>query len=321
MTAEAKQFIKSTFSAFIIAGLGYYLWQNWDSFYAAFDASWYHIVGLTLCVFATWIINCLQNYLLLRQIGVRIKFWENLVLQTALVLGNHLPMRFGSLIRMRYLKKEYGLQYITSAGITGARVVILLIYSVIFGCIGLVGLNLSDTYLVWTLIILLTAIAALAVGLRYALVTGKGESTNFFLKKLTKFLAAWDTLHSHPILFWQISGLVVMQFIVLCSRLSISFDTINITLSPWVLLVMAPATRLISFLSLTPGNLGLREGMLGAISLASGHSVNSGVFAGALDRAVLLACALIFGSIPLVYFWIKSMRSNPSSLTGSGSFE
>jgi hypothetical protein len=88
-----------------------------------------------------------------------------MMLQVAMVLGNHLPMRLGSLIRMRYLKKEYGLQYITSAGITGARVVILLIYSVIFGCIGLVGLDLSDTYLVWTLIILLTAIVALAFGL------------------------------------------------------------------------------------------------------------------------------------------------------------
>jgi uncharacterized membrane protein YbhN (UPF0104 family) len=319
--AKAKRFIKNAISFIIIAGLGYYLWQNWDAFYAVFDASWYHIVGLILCVFATWTINCLQNHMLLRQVGIRIKFWENMILQTAMVLGNHLPMRLGSLIRMRYFKKVYGLQYTKFAGIAWARTLILLIATAILGCIGLAGLNLSETSLIWILILLLSAIVAMAFGLRVVLVSKKGESNKPTLKKFGEFMAAWETIQSHPILFWQISGLVILQFITFCLRLSISFDTIDIALSPWILLIMVPTTRLISFLSLTPGNLGLREGMFGAISFASGYDFHDGIFAGALDRAVLLACAIIFGSVPLAYVWIKSMHYYPSSLTGNGSFE
>lgn len=71
-------------------------------------------------------------------------------------------------------------------------------------------------------------------------------------------------------------------------------------------------TTLISFLSLTPGNLGLREWAIGIISFASGVDFHNGIFAGTLDRAILMAITFILGSGSLAYVWnrIETAESN-----------
>lgn len=312
MNASFKKFVKNIVSLAIVAGLGYYLFRNWDTFQAAFDASWYHILGLVFCVLTTWLLNCLQSLLLLRQIGVMVGFWENMMLQLGMVLGNHLPMRLGSLIRMRYFKRVHGLEYMQFVGIAGVRSVVILLYSAILGSIGLIGLKLSEYSLIWALFGAILFVLLITLGSYLIKLFQERQPKNAFLRnRLSEFLTAFEIIQRRPILFWQISGLVLMQFATFCMRLSISFDAIHVDLSPWVLLIMAPTTTLISFLSLTPGNLGLREWMIGVISLASGNDFSSGIFAGTVDRAVLLACTFIFGPAPLVFIWIRTTRQMP----------
>lgn len=301
---------KNLISVFIIAGLAYYLWENWDTFYATFDASWSQIMGLVSCIIMTWLINCLQSFLLYRHAGINVKFWENFIIQIAAIMGNYLPMRLGSLIKMRYFKKVYGLEYIKFVGVAGIRILIILMYCTVLSSIGLIGLKLPQYVFVWILLGILNTIIFIVIGSKLIKLSYRLDLKNKFIKtKIYEFLTAFEIIRSRPILFCQMSGLVMMQFATLAYRLSISFDIINVELSPWVLLILAPTTSIIQFLILTPGNLGLREWLIGVISYISGYNFSSGIFAGSVDRAILMMCTFILGSGPLVYVWIRATRN------------
>ena len=301
---------KNLISVFIIAGFAYYLWGNWDTFYATFDASWYQIMGLVSCILMTWLINCLQSFLLYRHAGINIKFWENFIIQIAAIMGNYLPMRLGSLIKMRYFKKVYGLEYLKFIGVAGIRILIILLYCTVLSSIGLIGLKLPQYVIVWILLGILNTLIVIVIGSRLIKRLYRLDLKNKFIKtKIYEFTTAFEIIRSRPILFCQMSGLVMMQFATLAYRLSISFDIINVELSPWVLLILAPTTSLIQFLILTPGNLGLREWLIGALSYLSGYNFSSGIFAGSVDRAILMMCTFILGSGPLVYVWIRATRN------------
>lgn len=305
MKITIKGVIKNLFSIFIIGGLGFYLWKHWEIFNSTLDASWHHIYGLVACILMMWILNNIQVLLLLRQVGVKIGFWENMFLLIAMILGNYLPMRMGSLLRMQYLKQVHGLQYIKFGGIIAVRTLVLFISTGVLGCIGLIGLRFSGFPFNVYLLCVFISMVIISLGACLIPVPRAEKSDNFLLKLWSDLLSAFETIQSRPFLLCQVLGLVLLQFTVLAIRLNITFDAIQIELSPWILLILAPMTTLIAFLSLTPGSLGLREWVIGFISIASGIDFSTGIFAGTLDRAILMACTFIFGFISLAYLWFR----------------
>ncbi|MFC1881139.1 YbhN family protein [Thermodesulfobacteriota bacterium] len=298
-----KRIVRFCISFIIIGGLIYYLWRHWDTFYIAIDASWYHILSLALCILVTWVLSSCQFLLFLRKTGLEVGFWENMLLFIATALGNYLPMRFGSLLRMRYFKQAHGLRYGKFGGIMGVRTLILLISTGILGCIGMVGLNLSGFSLNVTVLAIFISMVVISLCAYLIPAPRLKNPENFFLKVWSDLFAGLRLIQSQPVLLWQVVVLVLMQMAMLAIRLYITFSAIQVELSPWALLVLAPSTVLISFLSLTPGNLALREWAIGLISLAAGLDFSSGIFAGTLDRAVLLACIFFFGSVSLIYIY------------------
>jgi len=301
MNQRAKPFFRNSVSIVIIGGLVYYVWKHWSVFNATLDASWYHVVGLVLCIVVTLVLNSCQVLLLLRALGVKIGFWENTFVFIAMLLGNYLPMRMGSVLRMHYFKKVHGLQYVKFGGVIGVRILILLISTGILGCIGMMGSRLSGGPFNVILLCIFASMTLLPLGACMIPARGVQNPKNLFWRVWSDFLSAFETMRSNPLLLVQIVGLILIQFAMLATRLYISFDAIQVELSPWVFLILAPMTTLISFLSLTPGNLGVREWAIGFLALASGIDFQGGIFAGTLDRSVLMACTLVFGSGSLVY--------------------
>jgi hypothetical protein len=225
-----------------------------------------------------------------------------------MILGNYLPMRLGSVIRMRYFKKIHDLEYGRFVGITGVRTLILLFFSCLFVGIGLIWLKGSEPVVIWAFLGLLLGIMVVSAGALLIPTYGVDEPKNFFTRVLADFFSGFSILRSCPRLFWQLGGLVVVQFLMLAIRLRISFETIDVELTPSLLLILAPATTLVAFLSLTPGNIGLREWTIGVVAMASGLDFASSVFAATLDRGVLLACTFICGPGPLAYVWLRTTR-------------
>ena len=305
MNLTFKSVVRNLVSTFIILGLAFYLWKHWEIFNTTLDASWRHVYRLVACIFIGWILNSIQVLLLLRQFGIKIGFWENMFLLIAMTLGNYLPMRVGSFLRMQYLKKVHDFQYIQFGGILAIRILILIISTGILGCIGMIGLRVSGSPFNMYLFCLFISMLIISLGVYLIPVPRTEKSDNFLIKLWSDLLLMFETIQSRPFLLCQVLGLVLLQFVVFAFRLSITFDAVHVELSLWILLLLAPMTTLIEFLSLTPGSLGLREWAIGFISVASGIDFSNGIFAGTLDRAILMSCTFIFGGASLAYVWFR----------------
>ena len=79
--------------------------------------------------------------------------------------------------------------------------------------------------------------------------------------------------------------------------------------SPWIFLLIAPLVSILGLLALLPGgNIGLREGIIGYVTMVSGYDFNSGFFGGTIDRAILLCLTFLFGTISVIYIWFRTKR-------------
>ena len=132
---------------------------------------------------------------------------------------------------------------------------------------------------------------------------------------LGRFLSGFVSIRQQPRIAAFVLILLLCQFVLLSVRLHISFEVMGIPLSPWALLLLAPTATLMAFLTLTPGNLGLREWIIGVISVAAGYQFDGAVFAGVVDRAVLMGVTFVFGAVGLSYLLLRLGRSNDSRQT------
>jgi uncharacterized membrane protein YbhN (UPF0104 family) len=308
--------LRGLLSLALVAWLGYYLYANWDLFSASADVSRYHLAALAVCILATWVINSLQVLLLLRMEHIHVGFWENLLVQTATLLANYVPMRIGTILRFRYFKKVHGLEYTRLGGIAGLRLLILVSATGLLGTVGLLGYWLSGDLLVnrllWVLFLGMLCVPAATYLLAIRRFRLPGGRTGVVLGL---FLSGFVSIRQQPRVAWFVLGLLLCQFVLLAIRLYISFDALQVQLSPWVLLLLAPTATLFAFLTITPGNLGLREWVIGVLSLAAGYQFDGAVFAGVIDRAVLMGCTFAFGAVGLVYLQLRLNRAGRGNQT------
>ena len=113
---------------------------------------------------------------------------------------------------------------------------------------------------------------------------------------------------------WSL-GLVVLQFGILTARLSVAFDVIQHRPVWWVYFFLSPVATILSFINITPGNLGLHEWLIGILSAGVGADYAAGIFAAAVDRAVLVAMTLVVGGLAsaLVAVRLGQHTADPAS--------
>lgn len=314
MTQPVIAILRTLFSVLIAAWLAYYLATHWDIFRDSLDASPGQLGLLAACVLITWVLNSLQVLFLLRLEGVRPGFWENILVQCGTQLGNYIPMRIGTVLRFRYFKKLHGLEYTRFGGIAGVRLVILVTAAGLLGTTGMLGFSLVDgravNGILWVLFSGMIAIPLVAwyISVRH-LSLPEGRAGEF----LKKFLSGFLSIRAQPRIAVFVLLLLLGQFAALWVRLYVSFAVLQVELSPWVLVMLAPMTTLFAFLTITPGNLGLREWLIGVMSVAAGYQFEGAVFAGVVDRAVLMGCTFFFGAFGLAFLLIRLRNAHSIS--------
>jgi hypothetical protein len=283
-----------------VALVGYVLWfvlDHREVFTERFDGTRRHAVLLACGILATWIVNSLQTLLPLRELGVRVGFWENLLLTLAATFGNYLPMRAGTMLRMQYVKSVYGVGYLRYGGILGARALLLLWAAGVVGWCGAAGLTLTQHTVRLEVFVLFTSILGIGVA-PFLCPLEKVLPTHGVVGRAAAEVAEAVVLirRNRRMTAWYL-GLVFVQFGILTARLMVAFDVMNQHPTVWVYCFLSPIATILSFVSITPGNLGLREWLIGVLSAGAGIDYALGLFAAALDRVVLIAMTFSIGAL------------------------
>jgi len=303
--------LQNLLGAAIVLGFLWYLWLHRSRFAAVLDVSIFDLGLLTLLALFTKLATSTQAYVLYRASGIEIGFFENLVLALATHFGNYLPMRFGTLLRARYLKAAHGLRYARFGGISTVRTLLVVIATGLFGLGGTVGVALLGGRLSVELLASFGALAALPLAALGWRPPKRRAEPGRLLRIWYDFSDGLTRLRSQPGVSLQVMGLVLVEYASLSTRFLIASHAMGAQVSISMLVLLAPLAALANSTALTPGGFGARETLMGYVTYATGTSFAEGAFVGALDRAVLLGIDAVGGTGSFLRIWTR-IRAAPA---------
>jgi uncharacterized membrane protein YbhN (UPF0104 family) len=301
-----RQLVSVLLSVFLIGYLAWFVQQNFAEMRAALQGSTWQIAGIAVCILISWLSMNMQVLLPIREMGFRVGFMENFAVTMAGTLANYTPIRLGTIIRLNYYKRVHGLGYVRFGGILGVRFLLMIVAAGVLGVVGSAGLlaegHVTALSVIWFFAILaLGGIAIFLIPERW--VPKVHRKIDLLVAEL---ISGAKVVRRHPSTAVMYMVLLGINFAALAGELYLSFAVIGVYVPAWTYLLLAPVTALGVVISLTPGNLGLREALIGLIGAAAEVNFGHGMLAGTVDRTVLLALTIVLGAVGLVYAIIRS---------------
>jgi uncharacterized membrane protein YbhN (UPF0104 family) len=301
----------------LVVWLIWYLASRWHQMQAVVHVSWGHLLGTALGVLLTWTLMSLQGQILLRALGARLGFFEHLLLMLSSILVNYLPVRLGPVLRFHYLRSRHSLPMAHFGSLLGLRAILLV------GSCGFAGLVAAilqrargtappDAKLLWIFGgLCLAALAALWLPLP------QWQGDHRLARLWTDLLEGVQMIRSRPALVLQVLALMFGQILLVAGRFAFTYDSVQLQLPAEVLVQVAALAAIVNLLALTMGSLGLREAVIGFATEAAGFDFAGGLFAGVVDRVVLMALAYSLGAVGLLYVW-RRLRNGGDGSTPAG---
>lgn len=296
--------LKRLLALLIVAGFFWYLWEHRTDLLKTLDASPWQMLGIVALIFGGWLAAGLQAATLYRALRLPLRVTESVLLTAAGGFGNYMPMRAGTLVRALYLKEVHGLAFARFGGVTGLRTLLTLIAAGAAGLLGIAMIALRDGgrgSLGLTLLFLVLVVAPMLLML-LPVPTWPGASGRI-RRMAHNFSGAYDTLRRQPLVGLGVVLLALAQYLLIGLRFVISGAAVGADMDLLVVMMMAPLAALMQFVSITPGGIGLREAVMGYVSMSLGYSFAEGVYIGAVDRAMLLAVTGLFGGASFARLW------------------
>ena len=297
----------------VIAWLAYYLFSRRETLGAAVDADLPHLAGTGALILVTWGLMSVQATLLLRALGAPVGYGEHMVLQLASNLVNYLPVRLGPVLRIHYLKSVHGLELARFGSAVGIRAILLVLACGFTGLSSEVAGAVRGEPVSPALLSIFGGLTAAAGG-AFLMPLPRFAARSGALARLWRDLADGVALaRARPRLLVLVLVLIGLQLLAVAARLGITFDTVSFAATPVLALKVASLAALVNLLAFTMGSLGLREAVIGYATAASGFDFSTGVFAGVVDRAMLLALTYPLGLLGLAFVSSRLRRARGSS--------
>lgn len=258
-------------------------------------------------------VNGFINLLFYRGLGVALSLHEGIGLAAINTLANQLPFAGGVIAKGVYLKRKYQLTY---TRYFSATVALYVCFVVLNGIIGLVILSK------WMVLDQITIPLLLPLGfagmagciLTFWIPTDIVHLTPQKLRqRFARLLDGWTVLRQDFVLLGKLVGVQSVMTLLLGGRLWISFHALSqgITITQCVLL--SAATILTRLVSITPGGLGIREGIIAGVAVILGFEWGVSIVAVGLDRLISTAVIIVLGTIYTFILSKKATRTNPDA--------
>jgi uncharacterized membrane protein YbhN (UPF0104 family) len=291
----------------VLAIFAVYLATNFERYREIFNlslAALLAIVGLTLVLFA---INGLINTWLYRSLAAPINYCEGLGLGLINTLANQLPFAGGLIVKSVYLKRRYQLAYRDFFSATLALYVCFVAANGGVGLLVLAYLALATgdggPPLLWAgFAAMLLSLSVLWIPLaRLTFLPAR-------LRQLVpQIMAGWWVLSKNLPLTGALVAIQILSAALMAGRFWLAFRALSQQVSLAQCLLFSAATVLTQLVSIAPGGLGVREGIVAGMALLLGFDPGVSAVAAGLDRLISTALVLFLGG--LATYWLgKSVQ-------------
>jgi uncharacterized membrane protein YbhN (UPF0104 family) len=229
------------------------------------------------------------------QLGTRLRFvdWYGLSMVTNL-LGLVTPARGDAILAGAYLKRRYSLPVSRFLGTVYANAVLLAIVLSVEGLIALLAIERSQglsSPVVWIAV----AVPGLAAGLLGIGSPGMVRWRGWLGDRLRAALGGWEAIRQNSRALAASGLLTFLGTVCFTFWTWTAFRALHLDVGFAALVLTSVVGQLAAYVNLTPGNLGIREALLGFTTGALGIGFAEGVAVTLLQRAVSTVLFLVVG--------------------------
>jgi uncharacterized membrane protein YbhN (UPF0104 family) len=236
---------------------------------------------------------------MLKRLDVREPFGEGFLLTGAGFLLNHLPFNAGLVMRATVLKRDHALPYASYLALVMVNALVNVAMAAVMGlaCVAFAGSSSSARV---PLAAIFFAILAGAVALAFVPTEWVPARSGFVWNRLRVLGSGIRLVRGNAANLGLLAVLAFTKVAVAAVRMWICFGALSERLSPFAAALLSSTSIVFSLVNVTPGNLGLREVAMAAVSTLIGTSYEVGMAAASIDRAVLLVYTVVSG-LPGLY--------------------
>ncbi len=291
--------IKIIYYLFLILVVSIFFYVNTENLLILSNLNFKNILLITFFALLVFLFLGIQFNISVRIIDIKLSFneWFGLTAINSM-LSYFTPFRAGILARALYLKKRYDLPYPTQFSILCCLYVTnLCIASLILLFLSLWPVpNIGENFIFISFVLCMATILTTVCLIMYSPKIPIKRDNSFYrvLDAIIKGIGIFR--NDYPAVV-KIICCQVLIIIFTGLRLYFSFKSLNIPVRLYDILIIQSIVSFSMILSITPGNLGIKEGIISLLASFSNISFADAVVAASVDRIISLAVTFLLGII------------------------
>ncbi len=311
-----KKYISIIVTVVVLGLFGIYLYKNPLIINEILSTNWIYIVLIMMIYLGVFLFEGLFIKTALNIFEKRIKVKESFFLATVSRIGNYLlPMRAGAVFRATYLKKKYEFPYSNFLSTFYGYYVIFFLTNSVISIVILLSKYLINGELFFPLILFFSLVLIGMLILIFVRLPIKKiiEKTDGIVEKtflfVDKFVKGWDLIVKDRKNFLML--ILIALGNIFLNVVIVFIEFISIDKIPKILdVILYTAISGVSLLvSITPGSLGIREGIFLITSQSIGLSEAEIMRLAFLDRGVMFILLLICLIILMIFSKKLTLKS------------
>ena len=301
-----KQTLSTALFIVMIALLCWYLWQNRDDMAKLLSLGAADIAKLLLFAFCGCIVNCLYHKVILDtyRLPMDITDWAGVVCVSN-AISYVLPLRGDLVFTSTYYKRVKGLQYVKSVSMLAGNIIFGVGFAVAQVGVALLMTGLREGR--WPSVLWLAfgaCVLALATIVVFSLLFDHRQPAILQKHKILRdIVRGFNDLIRNKKLLWRVLACLVMNNATKLLFYMTSFRAIGVDASFDQAMFYSGVSWLATIFAIVPGNLGIKEAIMGAASSLMGALFQNGVAASLLQRAAELIVYMVMGLIFAYPVW------------------
>lgn len=296
-----KKVVRYVLSALVVAALIALVWNRRDDLRPLWEDPSWDLALIAALIIVGHFLNSAEFWVVYRSIGVKVTFWENWMVFCSGLLGNLLPAQVGTIYKFQYMKSVHDLSYARNGSTYGANLIISLGSSAVVGIIGVIAYAIAGGDFAWIMLAVFIGVGVMCIVFLTIPLPTSDDPTGRIRRAVSNFARGWNDIRSNPTTSLVVTAIDIAKYAITAWRFQLAFALLGVDESLWFFLVIAPAAAIAGIIAFTPGGIGIREFFITAAAMGMGSSFDTGLLAATTDRGIMLASAVVLGSIGYAY--------------------
>ena len=277
-----------------------YVYCNFDMLNALRNISNTYLIYLLFATIVSFIVLGVNFRYVMSVFNIHLPFKEYFGLTISNTMFNYyIPARGGIVVRAYYLKEKYNFELSKYLSLLGGDYFINTFVSAFTAVVLLLLLYLRKN-IFHTILFSISTGLLITLYFLYIIFNIFNRKINFISnsKILTKIKSILDGLvyyKKNPKIIVKIALSQLALIFFMGIRLYISFIAIGMNIDFLNILIVQSLIVFSMVFSITPGNIGIKEGIIGLLSSMVGVNMPEAIFAATIDRVIAIIVTFVFG--------------------------